>query len=542
MTIKIPTFKISSPAITFLMAVFFTFALNLSFWRRMMEGINAEQSVPTGFVVSLPIAMVAVFFILFSVFSFLRIEKIVFLILIPLSAAANYTTYIYGIQIDDNMIANIMETTQTEASSYLNLEFATWFFITGILPFLILLRTKIIRPAFKKDFTAKAVSFGIAVLIMAGIGTLYSLDYMTVMRNNKGVEKHAVPTYYLSSTFKYFKHKYVNDRIPFTVIGEDASLSNPTNNTKKDVMIFVLGETARSQNYELNGYNRATNVHTKGLGVISFQKVRSCGTATAVSVPCLFSFMGREHYKDHIAKKQSNVMDVISKSGLKTLWVENDEGCKDVCNRIPTIIIDKTEQPFCDGNICRDDALLNDIDGYISGMKDTGGVIVLHIMGSHGPTYFKRYPEDHRRFKPDCPRSDIQNCTLDEITNTYDNTILFTDFIMAETIKQLKSHEKDINPSLLYVSDHGESLGENGIYLHGMPYGIAPDEQTKVPLIFWTTNTVANAKNLDLDCIEKKAITGEFSHDNISHSLLGYMGVSTGLYKPEFDIFASCRQ
>jgi lipid A ethanolaminephosphotransferase len=142
---------------------------------------------------------------------------------------------------------------------------------------------------------------------------------------------------------------------------------------------------------------------------------------------------------------------------------------------------------------------------------------------------------------PDCPRSDIQNCSAEEIVNTYDNTILFTDFIIAEAIKKLKAQEGDINPSLLYVSDHGESLGENGIYLHGMPYGIAPDEQTKVPLIFWTTNTVAKAKGINLGCLRQKALTGTFSHDNIAHSLLGYMGVTTSLYKPDLDIFSTCK-
>lgn len=541
MTIKIPSFKISSPALTLIMAVFFTAVLNLAFWRKMMAAVDAEQAVPMGFTLSLPIAMVALFFIIFSIFSFIRIEKIVFLILIPLSAAANFTTYIYGIQIDDNMIANIMETTSTEASSYLNLEFATWFFATGILPFILLLMTKIKRPAIKKDTITKITALAAAILVMVGIGALYSVDYMTVMRNNKGVEKNAVPTYFLSSTFKYFKRKYVNDTIPFTPMGQDATITTKPANNKKDVVVLILGETARAQNYELNGYNRPTNAHTKNMDVVSFQDVSSCGTATAISVPCMFSFMGREEYQENIAKKQSNVMDVLTTAGYNTLWIENDEGCKGVCARIPTIIVDKTVQPFCDGSICRDDMLLKDIDAHISAMSDKGGVVVIHIMGSHGPTYYKRYPETHRAFSPDCPRSDIQNCTKEEIINTYDNTILFTDFIIAETIKTLKARQKDINPSLLYVSDHGESLGENGIYLHGMPYAIAPKEQTHVPLIFWTTPDVAKAKNINLSCLNKTAKTKEYSHDNLSHSLLGYMGVSTKLYNPALDLFKECR-
>lgn len=523
------------------MAAYFTFGLNLTFWKKMIAAIHAESEVPFAFIISLPIAMTAIFFLIFILFSLLRVQKPLFAILLPLGAIANYATFTYGITIDNNMIANVIETTQAEASTYLTFEFILWFVLSGIIPLILVVMTNITRPDFKRDLRNHILSMVCAAGLLGLIGVAFSIEYMTVMRNNKGIEKSVVPTYSISSTVKYFKRKYLIDRIPFQEIGQDAAITRMPANGKKDVFIFVLGETARSQNYSLNGYEKPTNAHTQNMDVISFREARSCGTATAVSVPCLFSFMGREDYKEHIAKKQSNVMDVLAKGGHKTLWIENDEGCKGVCDRTPTIIIDKNEKPYCDGSICRDDALLNDIDGYIKDMKDTGGVIVIHIMGSHGPTYYKRYPQDHRKFMPDCPRSDIQNCSAEEIVNTYDNTILFTDFIIAETIKKLKAQEGDINPSLLYVSDHGESLGENGIYLHGMPYGIAPDEQTKVPLIFWTTNTVAKAKGINLGCLRQQALTGTFSHDNIAHSLLGYMGVTTSLYKPDLDIFSTCK-
>lgn len=542
MAMTLPKFKISAPVFTLLMALYFTFVLNITFWRKMMAAINAEQAVPALFTASLPIAMVAAFFLIFSIFSFLRLEKIIFPLLIPLSAVANFSMLTYGIIIDNNMVANIMETTHTEASSYLNLAFALWFLATGVLPIILIFMARIERPAFKKDSVQKILAFGAAAMVMLGIGALYSVEYMTVMRNNKGIEKSVVPTYYLSSTYKYFSRKYINDKIPFTAIGEDAVHKPRSANTKKDVMIFVLGETARAQNYELNGYNRPTNKYTKDLGIISFQNVSSCGTATAVSVPCMFSFMGRKDYKENIAKKQSNVMDILSNVGLNTLWIENDEGCKDVCLRIPTIISDKSVKPYCDGNICRDDALLKDVDGYIKTVSANGDVIVIHIMGSHGPTYYKRYPQEMAAFKPDCPRSDIQNCQLDEIVNTYDNTILFTDYIVSEIIKALKAREADVNPALIYMSDHGESLGENGIYLHGMPYSIAPKEQTHVPLMVWVGQSAAKAKGLSMACLEKNAASGTYSHDFLSHSLLGFMDVSTKLYKPELDLFKTCRQ
>lgn len=535
--------RLRLPAALFplILAVFFAGALNLTFWNKMIAALQAETTLSTGFVLTLPIAMVAIYYLAFTLLTFRRVDKILLTFLIPLSAIANFATHTYGVYLDNNMIANVMETTTAEATSYLNLPFILWFGATGVLPLILLWMTHIDYPPLPRLLMQKGAGL-LATLAVAGIiWALYSVNYMSFFRNNMGMEKNLVPSYVLSSTVKYFKKQYITSRIPFTDIGLDAVRPAAAAGKKPDVLVFILGETARAANYELNGYERPTNAHTRDKGVVYFRDTTSCGTATAVSVPCLFSFMGHDGYKESVAKKQSNVMDILTRTGLKALWVENDEGCKGVCDRIPTVITDKTIQPYCDGAVCRDDMLLNDLPAQIDAMKDTGGVIVLHIMGSHGPTYYKRYPEDHRFFKPDCPQSDIQNCDKAAIINTYDNTILYTDYIMARVMDILSAKAGVIDPAMLYVSDHGESLGENGIYLHGMPYAVAPREQTHVPLIFWTPKETAKAKGLDLSCLNAAATKGGFSHDNISHSLMGYMDVKTALYHPALDIFKTCR-
>jgi len=94
---------------------------------------------------------------------------------------------------------------------------------------------------------------------------------------------------------------------------------------------------------------------------------------------------------------------------------------------------------------------------------------------------------------------------------------------------------------LLYVSDHGESLGEGGLYLHGAPYMLAPSEQTKVPMMIWMSDGYADANRIERDCLAAQAQTGRFSHDNLFSTVLGAMHVATGLYRPETDIFAACR-
>jgi lipid A ethanolaminephosphotransferase len=170
---------------------------------------------------------------------------------------------------------------------------------------------------------------------------------------------------------------------------------------------------------------------------------------------------------------------------------------------------------------------------------EKGGVIVLHQKGSHGPAYFQRIPAEFRKFSPVCHTSQLQECSRSEIINAYDNSILYTDYVLSRLIDFLRQHEEDYDASLIYVSDHGESLGEKGIYLHGMPYMIAPDEQKHVPLLFWMSDGFASRFGVDRDCLLATA-GDEFSHDNLFHSLLGLLDIHTGVYAPGQDMFRGC--
>ncbi|MGL4600121.1 MAG: phosphoethanolamine transferase, partial [Plesiomonas sp.] len=388
-----------------------------------------------------------------------------------------------------------------------------------------------------------------ALLIVSLIALFFYKDYASVGRNNPTLRSVIVPTYYINNTYKYIKKTYFSKPLVYQQIGLDAKLSpyavnNSTGlmKSEKPTLFFLLvGETARSQNYSLNGYGRPTNQYTTDLGVISFKDVSSCGTATAVSVPCMFSNLGRADYDDIQAKNQDNVLDILQRAGVDMLWKENDGGCKGVCDRIPNVTLDaKEKNGLCNGSTCYDGAFLLGLEDEIQNISGSK-MVALHLIGSHGPTYYLRYPKDKRHFIPDCQRSDIENCTQQELVNTYDNTILYTDFVISEIINMLKKYENKYNVAMLYLSDHGESLGENGLYLHGTPYSLAPQYQTKVPMIAWFSEGFSKANNLDLVCLKKKAMTGRFSHDNLFNSLLGIMNVKTSIYQPELDIFNACR-
>jgi lipid A ethanolaminephosphotransferase len=255
----------------------------------------------------------------------------------------------------------------------------------------------------------------------------------------------------------------------------------------------------------------------------------------------MFSSLTKSNFNRKIADNQDNLLDVLNRADVSLLWKENDGGDKNVADRITKKEVDRSQvNNLCDGSTCYDMALLEDFEQDVDSLSGNR-MIALHLIGSHGPTYFKRYPEEAKIFMPDCPRSDIENCSVKEIVNTYDNTILYTDYVISQTISKLKKLQKKYNTALVYISDHGESLGENGMFLHGMPYSIAPEYQTKVPLMFWMSDGFKQTKRINASCIKNDASNNKYSQDNIFHSVLGLMDVETNLYEKQLDIFSICR-
>jgi lipid A ethanolaminephosphotransferase len=211
-----------------------------------------------------------------------------------------------------------------------------------------------------------------------------------------------------------------------------------------------------------------------------------------------------------------------------------------VCARVPTETTwSLNDKQYCDGGDCLDDLLVEQLRGALAA-NDRDLVVVLHQIGSHGPSYFKRYTDDYRVFKPTCDTNQLQSCSREEIVNAYDDSILYTDRILSEAIDVLAEASDRFDTALLYASDHGESLGEGGMYLHGMPYTFAPDTQKHVPMLFWTSRGYRAASALDMACVRDGA-DAEYSHDNLFHSVLGMFGVRTDVYQADLDVFASCR-
>jgi lipid A ethanolaminephosphotransferase len=349
-----------------------------------------------------------------------------------------------------------------------------------------------------------------------------------------------VPTNFIFATISYAGEQFNNAQVTFRDISLDALQLKPTSSGSKKVTIMIVGETARADRFSVNGYHKETNPYLKSRNIANFKQTSSCGTSTAISLPCLFSHLERKSYNHKVGKNSANLLDFFKQVGIDVQWRDNNTGCKGICGRTEYLdLSQESDEALCSSGECFDEILLKGLsEQIISTANDQ--VIVLHQKGSHGPAYHLRYPPEFEVFKPTCQSVQLQKCSQEELDNSYDNTIVYTDHFINETMKLMDALPSNVSASLVYISDHGESLGENNLYLHGTPYMIAPESQTHVPFFYWTPEKNDHIAQLDKGCLISKQ-NHPVSHDNIFHSMLGYMDISTSHYQAELDLFSSCK-
>ncbi|MCL2160712.1 MAG: phosphoethanolamine--lipid A transferase [Betaproteobacteria bacterium] len=519
-----------------LIGLYFAFVLNCSFWRFVFNNIEITNFVV--FALSLPFFIFVPLYVFLNLIVVPYIAKPILIFFILTSSVTNYWMYNLGVYIDTDMVRNAFETNTREAFDLITFSGLVWVLITGIIPAMLIATTKIKHQPLVKEITKRSACILLSLLVIGGFAAISYKEYASFSRNNREIRKIINTVNYTYSTVRYFQLQALADRT-FKRLDENALLV-PFEDPHIAVLVIVLGETARAKNFSLYGYERETNPLLKKQDIIHFDEVASCGTVTAVSVPCMFSHMTRMNFNVADAKYTENLLDILQTAGYKILWRDNDDGCKAVCKRVEVQHMVKINNPkYCKDMYCHDEALLDDLPEILDNIKENT-VIVLHTMGSHGPTYFNRYPDNFRKFRPTCDTADIQNCTREQVVNTYDNTILYTDYIVSSVIDMLKKHP-EYEAGLIYVSDHGESLGENNVYLHGFPYKLAPKEQTQVPMILWMNETMKRWDYVDYDCMRKEAAQNTYTHDNLFHSIIGLLEVKTHTYDREYDIFKNCR-
>jgi len=536
---KLP--RIHSAFLPLAAASFLVLIYNISFWKSFVSATGGFRMANLLVYLGSALLLVMVFSGVLALVNFRRLFKPVVIALLLLSSMTAYFMSQYGIVVDASMVQNVVETDVREAGELFSWKMVQSLLLLGVLPSWLVWRLPVRYGTLRREALVNIGLVAGSLLLATGLLFVLFKTLAPAIREHRELRFQLTPTNVFQATNGYLKQKWATATV-VAPLGTDAtrgSLWAAAGNSQRTVTVIVVGETARAMNFSLNGYERETNPRLSQVkSLVNFSNVSSCGTATAVSVPCVFSDLTRENYSEDKARSKEGLLDVLQHAGIEVIWRDNNSGCKGVCARVHFEDMSKpvAGNQLCNTEECFDEHLLEGLPDLIRNAKKDL-VIVLHQKGSHGPAYWKRYPAEFAKFGPVCQTNELEQCSREQITAAYDNTILYTDYFLDKTIQVLK--ESGVPASMLYFSDHGESLGEKNMYLHGAPYIFSPEEQRKVPMMLWMSDSFSQRYHVDRSCLAARS-SQQFSHDNVFHSTLGMLNVNTAVYNPKLDMFHAC--
>jgi lipid A ethanolaminephosphotransferase len=494
-------------ALTIINLIVYHFSLYLYISQNVDLGtLNGLLSLSVVFVLAFFLTSI-LFFILFLINSV--IAKISISILFFINTLSIYFINNYKIIIDRAMIGNILNTNFEESYDFLHFDLIVYILIFAIIPIFFIFKVNL-----KKISRIKVFLHGVLIVIIS-ILWIYvnSSTWIWIDKHAKNLGANIMPWSYIINTIRYTS-------IANSEFRNQKLLPNPIfENDNKMLVVLIIGESARSQNFSLYGYKKNTNPLLSKQNIVVLKNSKSCSTYTTKSLECMLSHdSGNDEYEV--------LPSYLSRNGVDTIWHSNNWGQASL--KVDTYQDRSSLENDCINNQCGyDGSLLNKLETRINNSTSKKIFAVLHQKGSHGPKYSERYPEEFEVFKPVCKSVVLNDCNKDSLVNAYNNSIVYTDYVISNTIDMLK---KIAIPSMLiYVSDHGESLGESGLYLHGTPMIIAPKEQTDIPFILWLSDDykskIKGIKNLK-----------SYNHFNVFHTTMGAFGLNSEIYLKNLDI------
>lgn len=424
-----------------------------------------------------------------------------------INAIAVYFINTYGVLIDKTMIGNILNTNYAESSSFFSIKLIVYIILFGVLPSIYIIKVKIINVTWKKfAITSSLTLLFIFVLVFANAS-----NWLWIDKNAKTLGALPMPWSYTANTYLFYAGKHKSNEKE--ILLPDATIKD----NQKSIVVLVIGESARSQNFSLYGYKKNTNPLLSKMDNLFHFDATSCATYTTAGVKCILEHENTDQLYEILPNYlYRNNVEVIWRT---TNWGEPPVHIKNYQNRDALMA-------NCKGEGCEfDEVLLDGLKEQILASEKNKILVVLHTSTSHGPTYSKKYPAQFETFKPVCNSVELGDCSQEELISAYDNTIVYTDYILSRLIEDLK-HLNEYKSTMIFVSDHGESLGEKNLYMHGVPMSIAPKEQYEIPFIVWLSD---RSKELKPNKI--------LSQNHIFHSVLNFLNIESPVYNEGMNIF-----
>ncbi|MGB0973428.1 MAG: phosphoethanolamine--lipid A transferase EptA [Flavobacteriaceae bacterium] len=453
-------------------------------------------------IVSLTIAALALNALVFYIGLYLLrvVGKWILVLFFNINAIALYFINTYGVIIDRSMIGNVFNTNYEESSSFFSLTLVGYVCVLGIIPSILLFKYSILYSKPKRFFTHVVVT----LIFLLSLVYANSTNWLWIDKNSKTLGGLVMPWSYVVNTCRYYNKK--NKKNKKEILLPNAKIKNK----EKTVVVLVIGESARSSNFSLYGYQKNTNPLLSEVDNLKIYNAESSATYTTAGVKAIL---------DH--KETSKLYEILpnylNRTGVDVIWRSTNWGEPKV--KISQYF-DKTDlRESCEIDYCKyDEVLLDGLKEDIQNSEKDKIFVVLHTSTSHGPTYSKKYPPEFNRFTPVCESVELDKCSQEALINAYDNTILYTDYILSNLITDLNALD-DHKSSMIFISDHGESLGENSLYMHGIPISMAPKEQYDIPFMVWSSDETLNLRDHDL-----------LSQYHVFHTVLDLLAIESPIY------------
>lgn len=539
--LKLPILSLSQ--FSLFLSIWLGMAINLSFYHKIKLLTPYTGLKSSAFVVATVLIVIAAYNLIMQLLQWRYTAKISTFIFVLLGGLSAYFVTSLGVVISPDQIQNAMQTDVQEATDLFSWQLVVWCIWSVILPLFLFMQLPIRQDKLQIQLKSKMLHITGSFVVVLALLFVFYIDYAAIFRENRDLKGMISPQNVIASSLSYYHKKAPKQNLPLVIYGEDAyQIKKVTQTAQPKLMVLVIGETARAESFALNGYARATNPQLSKQKIINFTQVSSCGTATAVSLPCMFSGMTRQNYDEALASHREGLLDLAQRAGYKVTWIENNSGCKGVCNRVEIYQIpEEIKRKWCNSEECYDEILVESLKAYILQLPkndQTPRLVVLHQMGSHGPAYYKRSTAQYQPFQPTCESNAIQGCSAQQLLNSYDNSIVYTDHVLSQIIDVLKPIQH-YQTGFWYLSDHGESTGEHGLYLHGAPYAIAPTQQTHIPMMMWFSDQWKAQAAQQVICLTQQQ-QKVLSQDNLFPTLLDLLDIQSQVINKNNDLLQTC--
>lgn len=526
-------------------SLFWALSANRAFLGSALQDRVASDPSTWRFAAAMVVAITALNAVLLGLVASRRTVKPLVAVLLVLTAGVGHYMSTYGVFLDPSMLRNVLRTDVAEASELMSTALFVDVVLHAGLPLLLLRHVRIPKRPWRR-------AIGVRIAFLAGVAAVLAGSVLSVfqplsslMRNHEELRYLITPANLVWSSVRVAIVETRGVTVSRRPIGLDAAPGMSWAARRKPlVLVLVIGESARAASWGLNGYERHTTIELSHLPIVDFEDVTACGTNTEVSLPCMFAPVGRRDYDEARIRGQESLLHVAARAGVVVHWRDNQSGCKGVCEGLPNDMVSSANAPgSCGEGRCLDEGLIDDLGRRLASVQGTQ-LWVLHMLGNHGPSYFRRYPTSYAHYLPECHEDELRRCSTEQIVNSYDNALRYTDHVLASAITGLREHAATVDSALVYVSDHGESLGEHGLFLHGVPYAIAPAQQTRVPMVFWRSDGFEQGAGLRQDCLMptlRAQAARPLAHDQLFHTVLGLLDIRTELYEASLDLAHGCR-